>query len=203
MRNSCVKRTVGNRYRKFFHCCEIRLFNKVNISSLKNSHMYSIFLKKPCKLNFPNYFYNFQVENLCLLIYFKKYIKYITLAAHSTSTFPSSPASTVKCNKDKNRLHQPSGDSQPSLDQIMASAFRAPGVVSASPCAGAGRSFPPTFAILQAAHPSVPNVQGALAPLAIPPVTAADRHPRPGRGCKFCPAGQQSQPCDSHTPKPV
>uniref|UniRef100_A0A2K5CAQ8 Polypyrimidine tract-binding protein 1 n=1 Tax=Aotus nancymaae TaxID=37293 RepID=A0A2K5CAQ8_AOTNA len=43
----------------------------------------------------------------------------------------------------------PSGDSQPSLDQTMATAFGALGIISASPYAGAG--FPPTFAIPQAA----------------------------------------------------
>uniref|UniRef100_A0A2K5CCB9 Polypyrimidine tract-binding protein 1 n=1 Tax=Aotus nancymaae TaxID=37293 RepID=A0A2K5CCB9_AOTNA len=65
----------------------------------------------------------------------------------------------------------PSGDSQPSLDQTMATAFGALGIISASPYAGAG--FPPTFAIPQAAGLSVPNVHGVLAPLAIPSVAAA------------------------------
>ena len=53
----------------------------------------------------------------------------------------------------------------------MAAAFGAPGIMSASPYAGAG--FPPTFAIPQAAGLSVPNVHGALAPLAIPSAAAA------------------------------
>ncbi|XP_023368289.1 polypyrimidine tract-binding protein 1 isoform X1 [Otolemur garnettii] len=81
----------------------------------------------------------------------------------------------VKYNNDKSRDYTrpdlPSGDSQPSLDQTMAAAFGAPGIISASPYAGAG--FPPTFAIPQAAGLSVPNVHGALAPLAIPSAAAA------------------------------
>uniref|UniRef100_A0ABI8A651 Polypyrimidine tract-binding protein 1 n=2 Tax=Felis catus TaxID=9685 RepID=A0ABI8A651_FELCA len=81
----------------------------------------------------------------------------------------------VKYNNDKSRDYTrpdlPSGDSQPSLDQTMAAAFGAPGIMSASPYAGAG--FPPTFAIPQAAGLSVPNVHGALAPLAIPSAAAA------------------------------
>uniref|UniRef100_A0A7M4F999 Polypyrimidine tract-binding protein 1 n=1 Tax=Crocodylus porosus TaxID=8502 RepID=A0A7M4F999_CROPO len=81
----------------------------------------------------------------------------------------------VKYNNDKSRDYTrpdlPSGDSQPSIDQTMAAAFGAPGIISASPYAGAG--FPPTFAIPQAAGLSVPNVHGALAPLAIPSAAAA------------------------------
>ncbi|XP_051698253.1 polypyrimidine tract-binding protein 1 isoform X3 [Oryctolagus cuniculus] len=81
----------------------------------------------------------------------------------------------VKYNNDKSRDYTrpdlPSGDSQPSLDQTMAAAFGAPGIISASPYAGAG--FPPTFAIPPAAGLSVPNVHGALAPLAIPSAAAA------------------------------
>uniref|UniRef100_A0A8C3K815 Polypyrimidine tract-binding protein 1 n=2 Tax=Calidris pygmaea TaxID=425635 RepID=A0A8C3K815_9CHAR len=78
----------------------------------------------------------------------------------------------VKYNNDKSRDYTrpdlPSGDNQPALDQTMAAAFGAPGIISASPYAGAG--FPPTFAIPQAAGLTVPN---ALAPLAIPPAAAA------------------------------
>ncbi|NWY50292.1 PTBP1 protein, partial [Chionis minor] len=81
----------------------------------------------------------------------------------------------VKYNNEKSRDYTrpdlPSGDNQPSLDQTMAAAFGAPGIISASPYAGAG--FPPTFAIPQAAGLSVPNVHGALAPLAIPSAAAA------------------------------
>ncbi|KAB1259685.1 Polypyrimidine tract-binding protein 1 [Camelus dromedarius] len=81
----------------------------------------------------------------------------------------------VKYNNDKSRDYTrpdlPSGDSQPALDQTVAAAFGAPGIMSASPYAGAG--FPPTFAIPQAAGLSVPNVHGALAPLAIPSAAAA------------------------------
>ncbi|NXK29261.1 PTBP1 protein, partial [Arenaria interpres] len=78
----------------------------------------------------------------------------------------------VKYNNDKSRDYTrpdlPSGDNQPALDQTMAAAFGAPGIISASPYAGAG--FPPTFAIPQAAGLTVPN---ALAPLAIPSAAAA------------------------------
>ncbi|KAJ7419797.1 Polypyrimidine tract-binding protein 1 [Pitangus sulphuratus] len=58
----------------------------------------------------------------------------------------------VKYNNDKSRDYTrpdlPSGDNQPTLDQTMAAAFGAPGIIS-PPYAGAG--FPPTFAIPQAA----------------------------------------------------
>ncbi|NWT06365.1 PTBP1 protein, partial [Mionectes macconnelli] len=80
----------------------------------------------------------------------------------------------VKYNNDKSRDYTrpdlPSGDSQPTLDQTMAAAFGAPGIIS-PPYAGAG--FPPTFAIPQAAGLTVPNVPGALTPLAIPAAAAA------------------------------
>ncbi|XP_069734207.1 polypyrimidine tract-binding protein 1 isoform X1 [Phaenicophaeus curvirostris] len=85
----------------------------------------------------------------------------------------------VKYNNDKSRDYTrpdlPSGDNQPALDQTMAAAFGAPGIIPAPPYAGAG--FPPTFAIPQAAGTvirlTVPNVHGALAPLAIPAAAAA------------------------------
>ncbi|XP_072213512.1 polypyrimidine tract-binding protein 1 isoform X1 [Excalfactoria chinensis] len=85
----------------------------------------------------------------------------------------------VKYNNDKSRDYTrpdlPSGDNQPPLDQTMAAAFGAPGIIPASPYAGAG--FPPTFAIPQAAGTvlrlTVQNVHGALAPLAIPAAAAA------------------------------
>ncbi|NWV75272.1 PTBP1 protein, partial [Dasyornis broadbenti] len=81
----------------------------------------------------------------------------------------------VKYNNDKSRDYTrpdlPSGDNQPTLDQTMAAAFGAPGIISPSPYAGAG--FPPTFAIPQAAGLTVPSVPGALAPLAIPAAAAA------------------------------
>ncbi|XP_071583802.1 polypyrimidine tract-binding protein 1 isoform X3 [Heliangelus exortis] len=81
----------------------------------------------------------------------------------------------VKYNNDKSRDYTrpdlPSGDNQPTLDQTMAAAFGAPGIISPSPYAGAG--FPPTFAIPQAAGLTIPNVHGALPPLAIPAAAAA------------------------------
>ncbi|XP_047405112.1 polypyrimidine tract-binding protein 1-like [Sciurus carolinensis] len=66
---------------------------------------------------------------------------------------------------DYTRPDLPSGGSQPLLDQTMATTF-VPGNISASLYAAAG--FPPTFAIPQATGLSIPNVPGALAPLAIP-----------------------------------
>ncbi|XP_075581401.1 polypyrimidine tract-binding protein 1-like [Pelecanus crispus] len=88
----------------------------------------------------------------------------------------------VKYNNNKSRDYTrpdlPSGDDQPSLDQTMAAAFGAPGIISASPYVEAG--FPPTFAIPQAAGKYVllisllvPDVHGPLAPLAIPSAAAA------------------------------
>ncbi|XP_030322103.1 polypyrimidine tract-binding protein 1 isoform X3 [Calypte anna] len=73
----------------------------------------------------------------------------------------------VKYNNDKSRDYTrpdlPSGDNQPTLDQTMAAAF--------------GAGFPPTFAIPQAAGTvfrlTIPNVHGALPPLAIPAAAAA------------------------------
>ncbi|NWI70897.1 PTBP1 protein, partial [Todus mexicanus] len=87
----------------------------------------------------------------------------------------------VKYNNEKSRDYTrpdlPSGDNQPTLDQTMAAAFGAPGIISPSPYAGAG--FPPTFPIPQGAGLTVP----ALAPLAIPAaaaVAAAGRVAIPG-----------------------
>ncbi|XP_036373891.1 polypyrimidine tract-binding protein 1b isoform X1 [Megalops cyprinoides] len=83
----------------------------------------------------------------------------------------------VKYNNDKSRDYTrpdlPTGDSQPSIDhQAMAAAFGAPGIISATPYAGA-HGFPPAFAIQQAAGLSMPGVPGALASLAIPGAAAA------------------------------
>ncbi|XP_015221093.1 polypyrimidine tract-binding protein 1b isoform X1 [Lepisosteus oculatus] len=83
----------------------------------------------------------------------------------------------VKYNNDKSRDYTrpdlPTGDSQPSIDhQAMAAAFGAPGIISASPYAGA-HGFPPAFAIQQAAGLTMPGVPGALASLAIPGAAAA------------------------------
>ncbi|KAI1891872.1 hypothetical protein AGOR_G00148200 [Albula goreensis] len=82
----------------------------------------------------------------------------------------------VKYNNDKSRDYTrpdlPTGDSQPSIEhQAMAAAFGAPGIISASPYAGA-HGFPPAFAIQQTGL-SMPGVPGALASLAIPGAAAA------------------------------
>ncbi|XP_028856702.1 polypyrimidine tract-binding protein 1b isoform X4 [Denticeps clupeoides] len=82
----------------------------------------------------------------------------------------------VKYNNDKSRDYTrpdlPTGDGQPPLEhQAMAAAF-APGIISASPFAGA-HAFPPAFAIQQAAGLAMPGVPGALASLAIPGAAAA------------------------------
>uniref|UniRef100_A0AAY4ETG0 Polypyrimidine tract-binding protein 1 n=1 Tax=Denticeps clupeoides TaxID=299321 RepID=A0AAY4ETG0_9TELE len=84
----------------------------------------------------------------------------------------------VKYNNDKSRDYTrpdlPTGDGQPPLEhQAMAAAFgKAPGIISASPFAGA-HAFPPAFAIQQAAGLAMPGVPGALASLAIPGAAAA------------------------------
>uniref|UniRef100_W5KFU7 Polypyrimidine tract-binding protein 1 n=1 Tax=Astyanax mexicanus TaxID=7994 RepID=W5KFU7_ASTMX len=85
----------------------------------------------------------------------------------------------VKYNNDKSRDYTrpdlPTGDSQPSLDPqtMAASAFTAPGIISAAPYAGA-HGFPPTFAIQQAAGLSLPGVPaGALASLGVHGAAAA------------------------------
>uniref|UniRef100_A0AAY4ETQ1 Polypyrimidine tract-binding protein 1 n=1 Tax=Denticeps clupeoides TaxID=299321 RepID=A0AAY4ETQ1_9TELE len=83
----------------------------------------------------------------------------------------------VKYNNDKSRDYTrpdlPTGDGQPPLEhQAMAAAFAAPGIISASPFAGA-HAFPPAFAIQQAAGLAMPGVPGALASLAIPGAAAA------------------------------
>lgn len=85
----------------------------------------------------------------------------------------------VKYNNDKSRDYTrpdlPTGDSQPSLDAqtMAAAALSAPGIISASPYAGA-HGFPPTFTIQQAAGLSLQGMPaGALASLGIPGAAAA------------------------------
>ncbi|KAM9355539.1 polypyrimidine tract-binding protein 1a isoform 2-T2 [Pholidichthys leucotaenia] len=78
----------------------------------------------------------------------------------------------VKYNNDKSRDYTrpdlPTADSQPSIDPqtMAAAAFAAPGIISATPYAGA-HAFPPTFAIQQAAGLSVPGIPSALASLGV------------------------------------
>ncbi|KAI2659413.1 Polypyrimidine tract-binding protein 1 [Labeo rohita] len=83
----------------------------------------------------------------------------------------------VKYNNDKSRDYTrpdlPTGDSQPTIEHhAVAAAFATPGIISASPYAGA-HAFPPAFAIQQAAGLTIPGVPGALASLAIPGAAAA------------------------------
>ncbi|XP_056131584.1 polypyrimidine tract-binding protein 1b isoform X2 [Lampris incognitus] len=77
----------------------------------------------------------------------------------------------IKYNNDKSRDYTrpdlPTGDSQPAIEHpAMAAAFT-PGLISASPYAGAAHAFPPTFTIQQAGLP-VPALPGALASLSLP-----------------------------------
>uniref|UniRef100_A0A8C4XIL2 Polypyrimidine tract-binding protein 1 n=1 Tax=Erpetoichthys calabaricus TaxID=27687 RepID=A0A8C4XIL2_ERPCA len=82
----------------------------------------------------------------------------------------------VKYNNDKSRDYTrpdlPTGDSQPSIEHQTMAAFGAPGIISASPYAGAA-GFPPAFTIPQAAGLAMPGVPGALASLGIPAAAAA------------------------------
>ncbi|XP_077058972.1 polypyrimidine tract-binding protein 1b isoform X1 [Siphateles boraxobius] len=82
----------------------------------------------------------------------------------------------VKYNNDKSRDYTrpdlPTGDSQPTLEHHHMAAFATPGIISASPYAGA-HAFPPHFAIQQAAGLTIPGVHGALASLAMPGAAAA------------------------------
>uniref|UniRef100_A0A671NX25 Polypyrimidine tract-binding protein 1 n=1 Tax=Sinocyclocheilus anshuiensis TaxID=1608454 RepID=A0A671NX25_9TELE len=85
----------------------------------------------------------------------------------------------VKYNNDKSRDYTrpdlPTGDSQPSLNAqtMAAAALTAPGIISASPYAGA-HGFPPTFAIQQAAGLSLQGMPaGAFASLGVPGAAAA------------------------------
>uniref|UniRef100_A0A9R1SF20 Polypyrimidine tract-binding protein 1 n=2 Tax=Cyprinus carpio TaxID=7962 RepID=A0A9R1SF20_CYPCA len=83
----------------------------------------------------------------------------------------------VKYNNDKSRDYTrpdlPTGDSQPTIEHhALAAAFATPGIISASPYAGA-HAFPPAFAIQQAAGLTIPGVPGTFASLAIPGAAAA------------------------------
>lgn len=83
----------------------------------------------------------------------------------------------VKYNNDKSRDYTrpdlPTGDSQPSLEHhAMTSAFATPGIISASPYAGA-HTFPQAFAIQQATGLTLHGFPGALASLANPGAAAA------------------------------
>ncbi|XP_038554996.1 polypyrimidine tract-binding protein 1-like isoform X4 [Micropterus salmoides] len=86
----------------------------------------------------------------------------------------------VKYNNEKSRDFTrpdlPSGDSQPTMEhQAMAAAF-SPGIISASPYAGATHAFPPTFTLQPAMsfpYPglTVPTLPGGLASLSLPGAT--------------------------------
>ncbi|XP_013874632.1 polypyrimidine tract-binding protein 1 isoform X2 [Austrofundulus limnaeus] len=84
----------------------------------------------------------------------------------------------VKYNNEKSRDFTrpdlPSGESQPPMDHpAMATAFAAPGIISAAPYAGATHAFPPAFTLQPAVsshYPglTVPALPGALASLTLP-----------------------------------
>ncbi|XP_044216872.1 polypyrimidine tract-binding protein 1b isoform X3 [Thunnus albacares] len=92
----------------------------------------------------------------------------------------------VKYNNEKSRDFTrpdlPSGDSQPVMEHpAMATAFT-PGIISASPYAGATHAFPPTFTI-QPAGLTVPALPGALASLSLPGATRLGFPPIPAGHC--------------------
>ncbi|XP_044216871.1 polypyrimidine tract-binding protein 1b isoform X2 [Thunnus albacares] len=98
----------------------------------------------------------------------------------------------VKYNNEKSRDFTrpdlPSGDSQPVMEHpAMATAFT-PGIISASPYAGATHAFPPTFTIQPAVsspYPglTVPALPGALASLSLPGATRLGFPPIPAGHC--------------------
>ncbi|XP_055364287.1 polypyrimidine tract-binding protein 1b isoform X2 [Betta splendens] len=98
----------------------------------------------------------------------------------------------VKYNNEKSRDFTrpdlPSGDSQPTLEHpAMATAFT-PGIISASPYAGATHGFPPAFTIQPAVsshYPglTVPTLPGALASLSLPGATRLGFPPIPAGHC--------------------
>ncbi|XP_017293087.1 polypyrimidine tract-binding protein 1b isoform X3 [Kryptolebias marmoratus] len=78
----------------------------------------------------------------------------------------------VKYNNEKSRDFTrpdlPSGESQPAMEHpAMATAFTAPGIISAAPYSAGTHGFPPAFA-LQPAGLTVPALPGALASLTLP-----------------------------------
>ncbi|KAF7643276.1 hypothetical protein LDENG_00242390 [Lucifuga dentata] len=94
----------------------------------------------------------------------------------------------VKFNNDKSRDFTrpdlPSGDGQPTMEHpAMAAAFT-PGIISASPYAGAAHAFPPAFTLQPAVsspYPglTVPALPGALASLSLPGATRLGFPPIP------------------------
>uniref|UniRef100_A0A8C2KN82 Polypyrimidine tract-binding protein 1 n=1 Tax=Cyprinus carpio TaxID=7962 RepID=A0A8C2KN82_CYPCA len=93
----------------------------------------------------------------------------------------------VKYNNEKSRDYTrpdlPTGDSQPSLNAqtMAAAALSAPGIISASPYAGA-HGFPQTFTIQQAAGLSLQGMPaGAFASLGVPGAAAAAAAAAAGR----------------------
>ncbi|KAM7012214.1 polypyrimidine tract-binding protein 1b isoform 2-T2 [Tautogolabrus adspersus] len=92
----------------------------------------------------------------------------------------------VKYNNEKSRDFTrpdlPSGDSQPAMEHpAMATAFT-PGIISASPYAGATHAFPPAFT-LQPAGLSIPSLPGGLASLSFPGATRLGFPPLPAGVC--------------------
>ncbi|KAM7012213.1 polypyrimidine tract-binding protein 1b isoform 1-T1 [Tautogolabrus adspersus] len=98
----------------------------------------------------------------------------------------------VKYNNEKSRDFTrpdlPSGDSQPAMEHpAMATAFT-PGIISASPYAGATHAFPPAFTLQPAVslpYPglSIPSLPGGLASLSFPGATRLGFPPLPAGVC--------------------
>ncbi|XP_074524393.1 polypyrimidine tract-binding protein 1-like isoform X1 [Halichoeres trimaculatus] len=99
----------------------------------------------------------------------------------------------VKYNNEKSRDFTrpdlPSGDSQPPMEHpAMATAFTAPGIISAAPYAGATHAFPPAFTLQPAVslpYPglTVPSLPGGLASLSLPGATRLGFPPLPAGVC--------------------
>ncbi|XP_029906148.1 polypyrimidine tract-binding protein 1b isoform X3 [Myripristis murdjan] len=92
----------------------------------------------------------------------------------------------VKYNNDKSRDYTrpdlPTGDSQPAMEHPAMTAAFTPGIISASPYAGATHAFPPPFTIQQAGL-TVPALPGALASLSLPGAARLGFHPLPAGHC--------------------
>uniref|UniRef100_A0A8P4GE75 RRM domain-containing protein n=1 Tax=Dicentrarchus labrax TaxID=13489 RepID=A0A8P4GE75_DICLA len=105
---------------------------------------------------------------------------------HHPISFSKLTSLNVKYNNEKSRDFTrpdlPSGDSQPTMEHpAMATAFT-PGIISASPYAGATHAFPPAFTI-QPASLTCPALPGGLASLSLPGATRLGFPPLPAGVC--------------------